>query len=111
MADNEAQVRDVGDIAGEANAALGALLGGVERIGATTADAAAIARAQSAVMGELAAAMDEMQRLSADAATRSQGAAHTALQQTSSIEHLTQTSQRLAELAERLRSSTVGGNR
>jgi methyl-accepting chemotaxis protein len=62
MADNEAQVRDVGDIAGEANAALGALLGGVERIGATTADAASIARAQSAVMGELASAMDEMRR-------------------------------------------------
>jgi methyl-accepting chemotaxis protein len=111
MADNEAQVRDVGDIAGEANAALGALLGGVERIGVTTADAASIARAQSAVMGELASAMDEMQRVSADAAVRSQGAADTALQQTSSIERLTQTSQRLAELAERLRSSTDAGKR
>jgi methyl-accepting chemotaxis protein len=110
MADNEGQVRDVGDIAGEANAALGALLGGVERIGATTADAASIARTQSATMGELASAMDEMQRVSTDAAIRSQSAADTALQQTSSIERLTQTSQRLAELAERLRSSTGSGS-
>jgi methyl-accepting chemotaxis protein len=57
-------------------------------------------------MQELAAAMEEMQRVSSDAATRSQAAADTALQQTSSIERLTQTSQQLAELAERLRSST-----
>jgi methyl-accepting chemotaxis protein len=106
MADNEGQVRDVGDIAGEANAALGALLSGVERIGATTADAASVARSQAAAMQELAAAMEEMQRVSSDAATRSQAAADTALQQTSSIERLTQTSQQLAELAERLRSST-----
>jgi hypothetical protein len=47
-----------------------------------------------------------MQHVSSDAAARSQTAADTALQQTSSIERLTQTSQRLAELAERLRYST-----
>ena len=53
MADGEPQVRDVGDVAGEANAALGAMLGGIERIAAAIGDAAR-RRAQQRSMGGLA---------------------------------------------------------
>ena len=105
MSTGAQEVRDVGQIAAEANGALGAMLSGIERISEVITEAASVSRAQSVSMQALAGSIGAVERVSVEAAARAESAADAAARQTSSLEGLSDTSQRLADLADRLRES------
>ena len=105
MSEGGAQVRGVGQVAHEANAALGAMLGGIEAVAAVIGDASSISRTQAETMRELSAAIRGVQGVAIEAARRSQSASTLAAEQTTSLEALSLTSSELAQLADRLRSS------
>ena len=99
------EVRDVGQIAAEANRALGAMLAGIQRISEVITEAASVSRTQSTSMQALSVAIGAVEQVSVEAAGRAESAAEAAARQTASLEGLTDTSQRLADLADRLRES------
>jgi methyl-accepting chemotaxis protein len=105
MAQGEREVRDVGEIATQATTALGAMLDGVARVAEVIGEAGAVSRDQSGAMAELTAAIGQIEGLAADAVARAEGAVGTATAQTAALDALAQTSQQLAGLAERLRTS------
>ena len=105
MAEGEQEVRNVGEIAAEANMALNAMLTGIELIGQGMTEAVEISRHQASVMEELATKIAGVQGVSVEAAASAAQASAAAVQQTGSLEGLTQTSQQLAALADRLRRS------
>jgi methyl-accepting chemotaxis protein len=105
MAEGEREVRDVGDVAAEATRALGATLAGIERLAEVITAASEVSRAQSTTMAELSTAIQSVQSVSDDAAARAEVAAQLATQQTSALEGLSQSSQQMAGLADRLRQS------
>ena len=105
MTVGERQVRNVGEIASSANGALGVTLTGIEELAAVITEAASVSRSQSAAMTRLSATIADIQRASVDATGRAQSLTRIATDQTSSFDGLTATSQQLASLADRLRSS------
>ena len=105
MTEGEQEVRGVGEIAATADQALGAMLAGITRTAEVITEAAAVSRAQSATMGSLSTVIQNVQSVSDEAAARAEGASDVATHQTASLEALTQTSQQLADLADRLRQS------
>ena len=105
MTEGEQEVRNVGDIATEANTALSAMLAGIERIADVIGEAAEVSRKQSTVMAELSGVIQNVQAVSVEAAVRAQDANRVATQQTTSLHELTDTSRQLAALADRLRQS------
>ena len=105
MTEGEQEVRNVGEIATEANTALSAMLTGIERIADVIGEAADVSRRQSSTMAELSSVIHNVQSVSLEAAMRAQDASRVATQQTASLQALTQTSQELAALADRLRQS------
>ena len=105
MSEGEREVRGVGEVAANADAALGAMLDGIQRIAALVAETATVSRSQSDTMAELSEAIQSVEHVSVDAATRAGTASHLAAEQTTSIEGMAETSRRLAELAERLREA------
>ena len=105
MTEGEEQVRGVGSVATDATAALGAVLGGIERIAAVITDAAAVSRDQSEAMGALADSIRAMENVSVEAAAHAEEASHAASAQRSSLGALSSSSQQLADLADRLRRS------
>ena len=106
MAEGEAEVRGVGEIAGEAERALQEMLGGIARIVAAIAETARVSRDQSTAMRDLADAIASVQGVAGDAASRAQAAAAVAVRQTSALDGLAQMSGELAELSDRLRQSS-----
>ena len=105
MTEGEQEVRNVGDIATEANAALSAMLAGIERIAEVIGEAAAVSRKQSSAMADLSGVIQNVQTVSVEAAVRAQDANRVAAQQTASLHELTDTSRQRAALADRLRQS------
>jgi methyl-accepting chemotaxis protein len=105
MTEGEQEVRNVGEIATEANAALSAMLTGIERISEVIGEAADVSRKQSSAMGDLSGVIQNVQAVSVEAAVRAQDASRVATQQRVSLQGLTETSQQLAALADRLRQS------
>lgn len=105
MRAGEAEVHNVGEVAASANSALSTILGGIEQIAEVIAEAATVSRAQSETMVDLSGAITGAQDATAEAAARAREASHAATQQTASFESMAETSRRLAELADRLRSS------
>ncbi len=105
MSDSERQVRGVGDIAMEANAALSAILAGIGALAEHIADAASVSREQSSTMRQLSATIDGMRGVSEHAAAQARFAADSAAQQTRALEALADTSRQLAQLADRLQQS------
>ena len=105
MTEGEQEVRNVGEIATEANAALSAMLAGIERISEVIGEAADVSRKQSAAMADLSGVIQNVQAVSVEAALRAQDASRVANEQTASLQSLTETSQQLAALADRLRQS------
>jgi methyl-accepting chemotaxis protein len=105
MTEGEQEVRNVGEIATEANAALSAMLTGIERISEVIGEAADVSRKQSSAMADLSGVIQNVQAVSVEAAVRAQDASRVATQQTVSLQGLTETSQQLAALADRLRLS------
>ncbi len=105
MTEGEQEVRNVGEIAMEANTALSVMLGGIERIAEVISEAADISRRQSSAMANLSAVIQNVQAVSLEAAGQAQDASQVTTQQTTSLQGLTDTSQQLAALADRLRQS------
>ena len=105
MSVGERQVRNVGEVAGSANQALGTILEGVERLVEVITEASAVSRAQSAAMAALSGAIVQIQRASTDASSQARDASRIVSDQTASLDGLAATSRELAELADRMRSS------
>jgi methyl-accepting chemotaxis protein len=99
------QLRDVGEIAGTANEALGAMVSGAHNVAEVIAEAAQVSRAQAATMAELSARIAAIRKVSAEAAAAAAGASTAAAQQTDSAASLASTSAQLSGLADRLRES------
>ena len=107
MSQGEKDVRDVGEIATQADAALGAMLAEIQNVAQLIGDAARVSRQQSTTMKALATTIDDVQATSADAAQRATDASEVAREQTSSLGGMADTAKELAELAERLRGSAA----
>jgi len=105
MAHGEREVRGVGDVADEANRALGAMLEGIRRIADVITEAASVSRAQSVTMATLSTTMTSVQGVATEASARAGTASHLATEQTQALTSMSATSRQLAELADRLRES------
>jgi methyl-accepting chemotaxis protein len=105
MAQGEREVRGVGDVADEANLALGTMLEGIRRIADVIAEAATVSRTQSVTMGTLSTTMDGVQGVATEASARASTGSKLATEQTQALDGMSTTSHQLAELADRLRQS------
>jgi methyl-accepting chemotaxis protein len=81
------------------------MLAGIERISEVIGEAADVSRKQSAAMADLSGVIQNVQAVSVEAAVRARDASRVATEQTVSLQSLTETSQQLAALADRLRQS------
>ncbi len=105
MGEGAREVRDVGAVASQANAALSTMLSGIQRIAATIGEAANVSRNQSAVMAELASSIRAVREYAGDAESQAQRGAALAVSQVQTMEEMALASQELAQLADRLRES------
>jgi methyl-accepting chemotaxis protein len=105
MAQGEREVRGVGDVAEEANRALGVMLEGIRRIADVIAEAATVSRTQSVTMSTLSTTMDGVQGVATEASARASAGSRLATEQTHALDGMSATSRQLAELADRLRQS------
>lgn len=105
MAQGEREVRGVGNVAEEANRALGVMLEGIRRIADVISEAATVSRTQSVTMGTLSTTMDGVQGVATEASARASAGSRLATEQTQAIDGMSATSRQLAELADRLRQS------
>jgi len=105
MQSGEAQVRDIGAVAAEADGALQELHEGVALVGELVNATAQVSRAQAARLAQLARSLHDVAAISAASSERADGAAAAAQAQIAAMGDLTATSQQLAQLAERLRAS------
>ena len=106
MAEGEKEVRGVGEIAVEANTALGAMLTGIGRIAELVTDVTTVSREQSTTMRQLAEGIEGVRGVSDEAAAQAREASEAAMRQMRALEGLAETSRSLASLADRLRRST-----
>jgi methyl-accepting chemotaxis protein len=105
MQAGEAKVRDVGAVAGEAEAALRELQQGVQLMGDLVDATAAVSHSQAQHLAELAQSLERVASISTVSAGSADGAAAATRAQLTAMSDLTTTSQQLAELAERLRAT------
>ena len=105
MAQGEREVKGVGDVAEEANRALGVMLEGIRRIADVITEAATVSRTQSVTMSTLSTTMDGVQGVATEASARANAGSRLATEQTHAIDGMSATSRQLAELADRLRQS------
>ena len=105
MQTGEAQVRDIGAVAAEADGALLELHQGVQLIGDLVNATADVSRSQATRLAELAQSLQQVAAISSSSSESADGAAAATRSQISSMSDLTATSQQLAQLAERLRAS------
>lgn len=105
MEAGEGKVRDVGAIAAEADGALQELHRGVQLMGDLVDATADVSRSQAQRLAELAESLRQVTAISSAASDRADGTAAHTRAQIASMADLTTTSQQLAQLAERLRSS------
>ena len=105
MQSGEEKVRDIGAVAAEADSALQELHQGAQLIGELVNATAEVSRSQAQRLAELARSLQQVAAISATSSESADGAAATTQAQIASMGDLTATSQQLAQLAERLRSS------
>ena len=105
MQSGEANVRDIGAVATEADGALQELHQGVQLLGDLVSATAQVSRSQAQRLGELAQSLQHVASISAAASQTADGTAAATQSQIASMGDLTATSQQLAQLAERLRGS------
>jgi methyl-accepting chemotaxis protein len=105
MAAGEEDVRNVGSVATEADAAMRAMADGIGRIADVIAEAAHVSRDQSRTMKMLADSMSGAQHSAHEAEARAQQATAVAEQHAAALEGVSQTSRELAALADRLQQS------
>ena len=106
MSANEATVRDVGEVATDATAALGGILDESRRLADVVGEAASVSRLQERAMMELATVIAGVRAVATDSAARAGAAAGLAQDQHAALDALANTAQELARLAERLRGSS-----
>lgn len=107
MAAGEQDVRDVGSVAAEADAAMQAMADGIGRIAEVISEAATVSREQSRTMRELSASMHGAQSSANEAVARAQQASDVAAQHAAALDGISQMSRELAALAERLQQSAA----
>jgi methyl-accepting chemotaxis protein len=105
MRQGETDVRGVGQIATEADAALATMFGGVERLAEVVLAAADVSRRQSGVLAELTGAFRGVEAVSTDAAASARQASDIVRAQSSVAGAFTASSERLTSLAVRMRRS------
>jgi methyl-accepting chemotaxis protein len=105
MQTGEAQVRDIGAVAAEADGALLELHQGVQLIGDLVNATADVSRSQASRLADLAQALQQVAAISSNSSESADGAATHTRSQIGSLSDLSATSQQLAQLAERLRAS------
>jgi len=105
MQSGEAKVRDIGAVAAEADGALQELHQGIELMGDLVNATADVSRGQAQRLAELAQSLQQVAAISSASAESADGAATATQAQITSMGDLTATSQQLAQLAERLRTS------
>lgn len=105
MTAGEREVRNVGEIATQADSALSEILAGIERVALVITESAAVSREQASGLAELSEKIESIQTLAGKAAARAGEATTAAEEQTSVIDALAQASLQLSESAGRLRSS------
>ena len=106
MSENETTVRDVGEVATDATAALGGILSESRRLADVVGEAATVSRLQERAMTELATVIADVRAVATDSAARAGAAAGLAQEQHAALDALANTAQELARLAERLRDSS-----
>jgi methyl-accepting chemotaxis protein len=105
MQTGEAQVRDIGAVAAEADGALLELHQGVQLIGDLVNATADVSRSQASRLADLARTLQQVAAISSSSSESADGAASSTRAQIGSMSDLSATSQQLAQLAERLRAS------
>ncbi len=105
MQTGEAQVRDIGAVAAEADGALLELHQGVQLIGDLVNATADVSRSQASRLADLAHALQQVAAISSSSSESADRAASSTRSQIGSMSDLSATSQQLAQLAERLRAS------
>ena len=105
MQSGEAKVRDIGAVAAEADGALQELHQGIKLMGDLVNATADVSRSQAQRLAELAQSLQQVAAISSGSAESADGAANATQAQITSMGDLTATSQQLAQLAERLRTS------
>ncbi|HTY05707.1 MAG TPA: methyl-accepting chemotaxis protein [Gemmatimonadales bacterium] len=105
METGEAQVKDIGAVAAEADEALRELHEGVQLIGGLVNATADVSRSQAERLALLAQSLAEVSKVSSVSVEHATGAASATQAQITSMSDLAATSQQLAQLAERLRAS------
>ncbi|HYT82368.1 MAG TPA: methyl-accepting chemotaxis protein [Gemmatimonadales bacterium] len=105
MQSGETKVRDIGAVAAEADGALLELHQGVQLMGDLVNATAEVSRSQAQRLAELAESLQRVASISSASSETANSTAAATQTQITSMGELTATSQQLAQLAERLRSS------
>ena len=105
MTAGEREVRNVGEIATQADRALSDILTGIEKVALVITESAAVSREQASGLAELSTKIESIQTLSSAAVARASEATSAAEEQTGVIDGLAQASSQLSQSAGRLRSS------
>jgi methyl-accepting chemotaxis protein len=103
MTAGEREVRDVGDVAAQAKAALDSMLSSIDHVATGVVGAASVSREQAAAMAELSLALQESDAVSLRLGERASEASRAGSEQRAAMHEVAGTAQELAALAERLR--------
>jgi methyl-accepting chemotaxis protein len=105
MTAGEREVRDVGDVAAQATAALDSMLSSIDHIATGVVGAASVSREQAAAMAELSDALERSDAVSSELGERAGRASRAGAEQRAVMTEVAGTAQELAALAERLRAT------
>jgi len=105
MTAGEREVRDVGDVAAQAKAALDSMLTSIDQVATGVVGAASVSREQAAAMVELSQALERSDAVSAELGARASRASQSGAEQRAAMHEVASTAQEIAAVAERLRAA------
>lgn len=105
MTAGEREVRDVGDVAAQAKAALDSMLSSIDHVATGVVGAATVSREQAAAMAELSQALERSDAVSAELGERASRASQSGAEQRAAMHEVATTAQELSAVAERLRAA------
>ena len=103
MTAGEREVRDVGDVAAQAKAALDSMLSSIDHVATNVVGAAAVSREQASAMAELSQALEQSEAMSTELGERANRALQSGTEQRTAMQEVARTTLELARVAERLR--------
>jgi methyl-accepting chemotaxis protein len=103
MTPGEREVRDVGDVAAQAKAALDSMLSSIDHVATGVVGAATVSREQAAAMAELSQALERSDAVSAELGERARRASQSGAEQRAAMHEVATTAQELSAVADRLR--------